>query len=88
MGVRCSDLDMARYGGQLARVIRLCAWLSRLPGAVVANSVAGRAVHRRLGYRAAAFPVIDNGIDTKHFRPDATRAPPCAPNTRSIRIRR
>ena len=58
-GVRCSDLDMARYGGQLARVVRLCAWLSRLPGAVVANSVAGRAVHRRLGYRAPAFPVSE-----------------------------
>ncbi len=70
-GVRCSDLDMARYGAQLVRVVRLCAWLSRLPGAVVANSVAGRAVHRRLGYRPAAFPVIDNGIDTERFRPDA-----------------
>jgi len=74
-GVRCSDLDIARYGAPLARVVRLCAWLSRLPRAVVANAEAGRRVHRDLGYRARAFPVIDNGIDIDRYRPDeATRA--------------
>jgi glycosyltransferase involved in cell wall biosynthesis len=69
-GVRCSDLDMARYGARLVRIVRFCARLSRLPSAVVANSEIGRDVHRRLGYRAKAFPVIDNGIDTDLYRPD------------------
>ena len=73
-GVRCSDLDIARYGAPLARVVRLCAWLSGLPRAVVANAEAGRRAHRELGYRARAFPVIDNGIDIERYRPnEATR---------------
>lgn len=70
-GVRCSDLDIARYGAPLARVVRLCAMLSRLPQAIVANAEAGRSVHQDLGYRARAFPVIDNGIDVDRYRPDA-----------------
>jgi len=69
-GVRCSDLDIARYGSALSRVVRLCAWLSRLPRAVVANAEAGRRVHCELGYRARSFLVIDNGIDVDHYRPD------------------
>lgn len=71
-GVRCSDLDTGRYGPSLARVVRLCAFLSRLPRAIVANAVAGRTAHRELGYRARAFPVIDNGIDVERYRPDQT----------------
>ena len=69
-GVRCSDLDLGRYGPGLARTVRLCALASRVPCAVVANAETGRAAHRALGYRARAFPVIDNGIDSVRFRPD------------------
>lgn len=69
-GIRCSDLDIARYGAPLARVVRLCALLSRVPRAVVANAEAGRSVHQDLGYRARTFPVIDNGIDVERYRPD------------------
>lgn len=71
-GIRCSDLDIARYGAPLARVVRWCAMLSRFPRAIVANAEAGRDVHRMLGYRARAFPVIDNGIDIDRYCPDAT----------------
>jgi glycosyltransferase involved in cell wall biosynthesis len=69
-GVRCSDMDMRRYGRGFRRVVRLCARLSRLPDVVVANSEAGRAVHRRLGYRPRRFEVIDNGIDSTRYQPD------------------
>lgn len=70
-GVRCSDLDIGHYSRTLRRTIMACARRSGEPEAVVANSFAGREVHRQLGYKPRAFPVIPNGIDTGRFRPDA-----------------
>lgn len=70
-GVRCSDMDVTRYGAGLRRVIRLCARLSRLPDGIVVNSETGRDVHIGLGYAADRFVTIPNGIDTDRFRPDA-----------------
>ena len=73
-GVRCSDMDQSRYRAQLRWTIAACARRAGEPDAVVANSFAGRDVHRRLGYAPRAFPVIVNGIDTERFRPnDAER---------------
>ena len=69
-GVRCSDMDTSKYGFALRLAIWACTWLSWLPDAVVANSFAGRRVHRELGYRARRFPVIPNGVDTDRFKPD------------------
>ena len=71
-GVRCSNMDVTRYGRGFRRVVRLCARLSRLPDMVVANSEAGRAAHQRLGYRPRRFEVVDTGIDSERYRPDAT----------------
>lgn len=70
-GIRCSDLDLARYGFSLRLVVRVGARLSAKPDAVVVNSAAGRAAHERLGYRPRRFVLIENGIDTERFRPDA-----------------
>jgi glycosyltransferase involved in cell wall biosynthesis len=69
-GIRCSDLDLTRYGRGLRLVVRACALLSRLPDAVVVNAASGEAWHRRLGYRPRRFVLIENGIDTARFRPD------------------
>ena len=69
-GVRCSDMDTSKYGFALRLAIWACTWLSWLPDAVIANSFAGRRVHRELGYRARRFPVIPNGVDTERFKPD------------------
>lgn len=74
-GIRCSDMDLARYSAVLRGVVRLCARLSRLPDVVIANSEAGRRVHAALGYRPRQFAVIHNGIDADRFAPDlAARA--------------
>ncbi|MBS0534402.1 MAG: glycosyltransferase [Proteobacteria bacterium] len=70
-GVRCSDMDLSRYHWVLRQTIALCARWSAAPDAVIANSFAGRDVHRKLGYRPRVFPVIPNGIDTARFKPDA-----------------
>jgi len=50
--------------------------LSRIPELVIANSVAGRAAHERLGYRPRRWEIVPNGVDTLRFRPD-----PCARHT-------
>ncbi len=70
-GVRCSDMDLRRYGIVLRLTVRLCAWLSRSVDGIVVNSQAGAHIHRRLGYPARRMTVIDNGFDTENFRPDA-----------------
>lgn len=70
-GVRCSDMDLRRYGIILRLTVRLCALLSRSTDGIVVNSRAGAHIHRRLGYPARRMTVIDNGFDTEKFRPDA-----------------
>lgn len=69
-GIRCSDMDQSRYGRALRWTIAAAARRSGRPDAVIANSYAGRAFHRELGYAPRAFGVIPNGIDTQRFRPD------------------
>lgn len=69
-GIRSSDLDQSHYRRALAWTIRQCAKRSNRPDAIVANSLAGRALHEALGYRPDALCVIPNGIDTERFRPD------------------
>ncbi|MDH3233772.1 MAG: glycosyltransferase [Alphaproteobacteria bacterium] len=71
-GVRCSDMDLSNYGLALRSAVRACRRFSHMPDAVIANSEAGARVHRALGYRSSAFLVIENGVDTDRFRPDAT----------------
>ncbi len=74
-GVRCSDMNLTHYHRNLRLVVRLCTRLSHLPDGVVANSEAGRTVHRQLGYRPKRFEIVDNGIDPERFRlPPGTRA--------------
>lgn len=69
-GVRCSDMDLSRYGRVLRAIVRLCARLSSAVDGVIANSEAGRHVHQTLGYAPPRFDVVPNGIDSERFRPD------------------
>jgi glycosyltransferase involved in cell wall biosynthesis len=64
--IRASNVDDARY----ARLVRICAWLSRWPDVVVANSEAGAKFHVSRGYRPRRMVTISNGIDTVKFCPD------------------
>lgn len=70
-GIRCSDMDLKEYGRVLRWTVRLCARYSHLPDLIVANSEAGLKAHHDLGYRLFRSRVIDNGIDTARYRPDA-----------------
>ena len=69
-GVRCSNMDFARYGRSLRWVVRACGRLSSRPDAVLFNSEASIAAHRELGFRPRRSVLVDNGIDTERFRPD------------------
>lgn len=68
--LRCASMEggTRSFGQAVAR--EACAWLSRIPDGVVANSEAGRAFHLGIGYRPRKFLVIDNGVDCDAFRPD------------------
>jgi glycosyltransferase involved in cell wall biosynthesis len=69
--LRASHMDMRRYSWVSRATRRLCAWLSGRPDLIVANSTTGRDYHIEFGYRARAWDVIFNGIETDRFRPDA-----------------
>lgn len=70
-GLRCAFMDFDAYGEGTRLVVRACALLSRWPEAVTANSHAGAAHHLALGYRPRRLAVLENGVDTLRFRPDA-----------------
>ncbi len=52
-------------------LIRLGAFLSRHPSAIIYNSRSGAKQHEKSGYRSAMSAVISNGFDCDIFRPDA-----------------
>ena len=69
--IRCSVMDERYTRGLNRMVLRLLAVLSRRPTMVIANSEAGVALHRQLGYRPRRWELVPNGFDLERFRPDA-----------------
>ncbi len=70
-GVRASNMDLSRYS-RLHRVhFRLERLASRLPRRIVYNSESGRAFAESMGFPRDRGMVIENGVDTDHFHPDA-----------------
>jgi glycosyltransferase involved in cell wall biosynthesis len=69
--IRCSDMDLRRYGLGLRLVVKACTLLSGCPDLVTANSAAGLKFHLSLGYRPRRAEVVPNGIDIEEFKPDA-----------------
>jgi len=53
------------------QVIKMGAWISRLPKSIIYNSARARAEHEAIGYSASKGVVIPNGFDLGKFRPDA-----------------
>jgi glycosyltransferase involved in cell wall biosynthesis len=69
--IRCSNMDLRRYGLGLRLAVRACSALSHLPDVITANSAAGLKCHLSLGYRPRRVEMIANGIDVGRFKPDA-----------------
>jgi len=68
--IRCSDMDLRRYGRIYRWTVKAGALFSPLPDAVVVNSIAGKNFHGSLGYSPRTWTVIHNGFDTAVYRPD------------------
>jgi glycosyltransferase involved in cell wall biosynthesis len=68
--IRCSDMDLRRYGIGLRMVVKACTLLSRWPDLVTANSAAGLKYHLSIGYHPRRAEVVANGIDVNEFQPD------------------
>jgi len=68
--IRCSKLSLAELPWQNLLIVRLLAWLSWVPTAIVANSAAGKREHIAVGYRTAGWRILPNGFDTRRFAPD------------------
>lgn len=69
--LRCSNMVLERYRPLTRLIRRLLVTGSRMPLAVIANSQAGAAFHRQLGYTPRRWAVIPNGFDPELWRPNA-----------------
>jgi glycosyltransferase involved in cell wall biosynthesis len=69
--VRCSELNLGDFPRQFRLMLRLLAFCSPSPSAIICNSTAGRRFHERLGYRPRRWEVIANGVNPDAFRPSA-----------------
>jgi glycosyltransferase involved in cell wall biosynthesis len=67
--IRCAELDPRDHPRSLPMLLRMLAFSSRWPSAVVCNSNAGRLAHEQLGYSPRRWIVIPNGFDVDAFRP-------------------
>lgn len=71
VGLRASDMELARYGRVAKQLFRAGAWASRFADAVVVNSHAGQQHHAQHGYSISRMLVIPNGVDCERFKFDA-----------------
>lgn len=69
-GLRASNVSPTLHDGLGRAEISVATKLSGLPDAIIVNSEAGRAHHRRLGFCDKRMFVVPNGIDCDRFRPD------------------
>lgn len=71
--VRCAGLAPGDVPHSTHWLIRLLAWLSPQPEAILFNSVAGRRSHEAIGYRPRTGLTIPNGFDLEVWRPDPSQ---------------
>lgn len=68
--IRCSNIDLNKYGLGTRITVKLCSMLSFLPKVIIANSKDGMRYHKRMGYRTKRWEVIPNGFDFTVYKPD------------------
>jgi glycosyltransferase involved in cell wall biosynthesis len=69
--VGASEIDFSHYDWTWHLGFFLERRLARLPDRIIVNSEAGHAYLSRCGFPASKLTVIQNGIDTERFKPDA-----------------
>ena len=70
--IRCSGMDASQYKPTFSVVVWAWTKLARFADAVIANSDAGVATHRAMGFYTRSLVRINNGIDTAFFHPNAS----------------
>lgn len=70
--IRCSNMDFAHYRRLTAWVVKISAFFSSFPEAVITNSFTAKDYHLALGYSPKHFLVIPNGFELEIFKPDDT----------------
>jgi glycosyltransferase involved in cell wall biosynthesis len=68
--IRCSDMDLSRYGRLTRWVVRALAAMSGIPRLILSNSQAGMDCHQALGYHPPRWAIIPNGIEMDRYCPD------------------
>lgn len=68
--LRCSDMELTQYRRLTALVLKMNAWLSSRPEAVISNSRRAVDVHLEVGFRPRRVEIIPNGFDVSRFKPD------------------
>ncbi len=68
--IRCSKLSATELPRRNLLIVRLLSFLSWIPDAIVANSMAGKREHIAVGYRRAGWRILPNGFDTVRFAPN------------------
>jgi glycosyltransferase involved in cell wall biosynthesis len=68
--LHAAALDFTCLSPLTRLTIKLGAWLSPYPAALVANAQTTCDYHAALGYRPRKWSIIHNGVDTQRFSPD------------------
>jgi len=68
--IRCSNMDLKRYGTIYRWTVKLGALFSYIPHVVISNSRTGRMIHEEMGYEPARWEIIPNGFDRDIFKPN------------------
>lgn len=68
-GLRASDVNYSLYSRADVWLFRIGAWLSRFADLIIVNSYAGKRHYLAHGYAGKRMVVVQNGINTDHFRP-------------------
>jgi glycosyltransferase involved in cell wall biosynthesis len=68
--IRCSNVEFDRYKKMTYWVMKVSAWLSSYPLAIIVNSHKGSEYHKAFGYHPKKWEIIFNGFDVNHFNRD------------------
>lgn len=67
--IRCSNMDLKQYSFATRIVLQILVRFSRNVNAIIVNSIAGKELHKELGYKANEWVDIPNGFDLEKYRP-------------------
>jgi len=68
--IRCSNMNLKKYGKSGYLVFKLCSNLSNFPNSIIFNSEIGKYYHINKGYCPKESYIIPNGFDLSVFKPD------------------